>query len=192
MKYSLLLTICALMLFGSGLAQVSHGDSIRTNIRATADTTATHAAGTGENAGTAGEDDGMNVFLFVFGMAFLCVAGAAILLGGAIMVGFLAVLFALVSAGVLSTGILAGMYRRSVAAGFRTLLVIVCGLAGLFTGAVGLWLVDRIFKLEWKAQTALLTGGLGGLVGGMALGLVLFFIFNSFFRYCRRRMAWQE
>jgi hypothetical protein len=84
-------------------------------------------------------EEGFHSFLIIYAIVFFGIAFAAVLVGAAIMVGFLVVLFALVSAGVLSTGILVGMYRRSVAAGFRTLLVIVCGLAGLFTGAVGLW-----------------------------------------------------
>jgi hypothetical protein len=185
MKYSLLLTFIALLLFTcTGLAQAPHGDTATAAVRPVRDTAAAAA-----QAPDASADDGMNVFLLFFGIAFFGIAIAAIFVGAAIMVGFLVILFALVSAGVLSTGILVGMYRRSVAAGFRTLLVIACGVAGLFTGAVGLWLVGSIFDLKWKAQTALLTGTLGGLAGGMALGLILFFIFNSFFRYCRQRLT---
>lgn len=196
MKHPLLLTLTfiALLLFaGTGLAQAPNADTVRlpadsarlrnhsARLTDTAKTTATTAGPT--------QDDGMDMFLLFYAIAFVGIAFAAIFVGTAILVGFLVVLFALVSAGVLSTGVLVGMYRRSIAAGFRTLLVIVCGLAGLFTGAVGLWLVSRIFTLHWKAQTALLTGAFGGLVGGMVLGLILFFIFNSFFRYCKRRLA---
>jgi hypothetical protein len=162
MKYPLLLILTALLLFAtSGFAQ------------------------TGKPA----DDDVFNLFLFAYAVAFLGIAGAAILIGAVIMVGFLAALFALASAGVLSTGILVGLYRRSLAAGFRTLVVLVCGLGGLFTGAIGLWLVDRIFGLSWKFQTILLTGALGGLAGGMLLGLIVVFILRAFFRYCKQRLA---
>ena len=191
MKHPLLLLTFTILLFAArGLAQAPHADTARlrndsTRLRDTAKVTAATAGATTDGSG----EEGFHSFLIIYAVVFIGIVFAAILVGAAIMVGFLVVLFALVSAGVLSTSILVGMHRRSAAAGFRTLLVIVCGLAGLFTGAVGLWLVGNIFTLNWKAQTALLTGALGGLVGGMVLGLVLFFIFNSFFRYCKRRLA---
>jgi len=199
MKHLLLLTfiLIALLFFaGRGLAQTVHDDStvrtVRDSVaRVTRDTAVRTTRDTAAAAHTAGatQDDDMDVFLLFYGIAFIGIAFAAVFVGAAVMVGFLAVLFVLVSAGVFSTSVLVGMYRRSAAAGFRTLLMIVCGLAGFFTGAVGVWLTGRIFHLHWKAQTALLTGALGGLVGGVVLGLVLFFIFNTFFRYCRRRLA---
>ena len=196
MKYPLFLILAALLLFaGGGFAQAPHSDSLQRSVdsaRLHNDSVVLMAHDTAgaatHNSGTT-QDDEMDMFLLFYAIAFVGIAFAAVLVGAAVMVGFLAVLFLLVSAGVLSTGILVGMYRRSVAAGFRTLLVIVCGLAGGFTGAVGVWLVGRIFHLHWKAQLSLLSGALGGLVGGMLLGLVLFFIFNSFFRYCKRRLA---
>lgn len=193
MKSSLFLTALTLIAFllfgGRSIAQTTRGDSAiqttrDTTVRAKRDTATVSAS-----AAASMQDDDMDMFLLFYGIAFIGIAFAAVFVGVVIMTGFLGVLFLLVSAGVFSTSILMGMYRRSAAAGFRTLLTIGCGLAGLFTGAVGLWLVDRIFHLHWKPQTALLTGGLGGLAGGVVLGLVLFFIFNSFFRYCRRRLA---
>src|SRR6202000_930424 len=117
-----------------------HNDSAARTARDT-------ATATMHNSGTT-QDDDMDMFLLFYAIGFIGVAFAVVFVGAAVMVGFLLVLFALVSAGVLSTGILVGMYRRSVAAGFRTLLVIICGLAGLFTGAIGLWLVRRIFYLH--------------------------------------------
>ena len=194
MKHPLLLLTFTLLLFATrGLAQAPHADTVwprSDSARLRNDSTKlTDTAKTAVVAAGTTQDDGMDMFLLFYAIAFIGIAFAAVFVGGAIMVGFLVVLFALVSAGVLSTGVLVGMRRRSAAAGFRTLLVIVCSLAGLFTGAVGLWLVGRIFTLHWKAQTALLTGALGGLAGGIVLGLVLFFIFNSFFRYCKRRLA---
>lgn len=200
MKYSLLLTlilIASLLFTSRGLAQATHGDTaVRTTrdsgVRTTGDTAGRAIRDTaGATAHTAGttQDDDMDMFLLFYGIAFIGIAFAAVFVGAVLMVGFLAVLFLLVSAGVFSTSVLMGIYRRSAAAGFRTLLVIGCGLAGLFTGAVGLWLTGRIFHLHWKAQTALLTGALGWLAGGMVLGLVLFFIFNTFFRFCRRRLT---
>ncbi|HEV2482249.1 MAG TPA: hypothetical protein VGS79_21440 [Puia sp.] len=196
MKNALLLTLTliAFLLFaGRGLAQAPHADSVRSSsdsarLRHDSAKLTDTAKSAAANAGST-QDDDMDMFLLFYGIAFICIAFGAVFVGAAVLVGFLAVLFLLVSAGVFSTSVLMGMYRRSVAAGFRTLLMIICGLAGLFTGAVGLWLVGRIFHLHWKPQTALVTGAFGGLVGGVVLGLVLFFIFNTFFRYCRRRLA---
>jgi hypothetical protein len=137
----------------------------------------------------ANQDDGFSAFLLIYAIIFMAVLIGAILLGFVFLIGFLLVLFAMVSAGVLSTGILVGMQRRSVAAGFRTILMIVCCLGGVFVGSVGLWLIIRVFHLHWRGIKAAIIGGAGGGIGGLLLGLVVFYIIDVFLRYCRRRLA---
>jgi hypothetical protein len=140
-------------------------------------------------AATAQQDDDFAPFLLVFGVVIIAMSFAAILLGTAVLILFLVGLFAMVSAGVLSTGILVGMQRRSVAAGFKTILVIVSCFGGIFVGATGVWLIVKGFHLHWRGRTALLAGGAGGAIGGLLLGLVVFYILSVFLRYCRQRLS---
>jgi hypothetical protein len=140
-------------------------------------------------AATPQQDDDFAPFLLVFGVVIIAMSFAAVLLGTAVLIAFLLALFAMVSAGVLSTGILIGMQRRSVAAGFRTVLAIASCLGGVFVGATGAWLIVKGFHLHWQGRTALLAGGAGGAVGGLLLGLVVFYIIRVFLRYCRQRLS---
>lgn len=139
------------------------------------------------DADLAAHDDGPTLLFF------FCVLGitmfVAMLAGTVLMISFLIALFSLVSAGLLSASLLVGLYRRSVAAGFRTLVLLTCELAGLFTGGIALWLVNSMFDLNWDHGTALLAGALGGALGGLALALMIFALLRLFFRYCRQRIA---
>ena len=140
-------------------------------------------------ASTVQEDDEFNMFLLALGTAFVCIVLGATLAGSMLATLFLLSVFLLVSAGVLSVGVLVGFYRRSIAAGFRTVLMIVCIGGGMACGAVAFWLINRIFDIHLQPPTALLIGAFSGLVGGLLLGLVLFTIIRLFLNYCRKKMA---
>jgi hypothetical protein len=135
------------------------------------------------------DDEEFNVFLLALGTAFVCIVLGAALAGSMLATLFLLIVFLLVSAGVLSVGILVGYYRRSVAAGFRTMLMIACIGGGVCCGAIAFWLINRIFDIHLQPLTALLTGAFSGLVGGLLLGLVLFIIIRHFLDYCRKKLA---
>jgi hypothetical protein len=46
-----------------------------------------------------------------------------------------------------------------------------------------------VFHLHWRGIKAAIIGGAGGGIGGLLLGLVVFYIIDVFLRYCRRRLA---
>ena len=80
----------------------------------------------GSWAQTGQTDDEFNLFLLTLAIAFFSVVVGAILMGSVIVFLLLLAIFTLVSAGILSAGILVGWYRRSVAAGFRTVVMVFC------------------------------------------------------------------
>ncbi|HXO75748.1 MAG TPA: hypothetical protein VN824_10945, partial [Puia sp.] len=65
-------------------------------------------------------DDEFNIFLMSITIAFFGMVIGGALIGAFVATLLLLFLFALVSAGILSAGILTGLYRRSIAAGFKT------------------------------------------------------------------------
>lgn len=140
-------------------------------------------------AATRQDDEEFNVFLLALGTAFVCIVLGATLAGSMLATLFLLGVFLLVSAGVLSVGILVGFYRRSIAAGFRTVLMISCISGGVCCGAIAFWLINRVFDIHLQPLTALLVGAFSGLVGGLLLGLVLFTIIRLFLNYCRKKLA---
>lgn len=140
-------------------------------------------------AQTGQPDDGFNLFLLTLAIAFFSVVIGAILFGSLIVLLLLLAVFSLVSMGILSAGILVGWYRRSVAAGFKTVLMIVAIGGGTLCGAGAFWLINRNFDIHLRPLTAALTGAFSGLVGGLLLGLILFNIIRLFLNYCRKKLA---
>lgn len=135
------------------------------------------------------EDEEFNLFLFTLAAAFFAVVLGATLIGSLIATLFLLCVFLLVSAGVLSVGVLVGFYRRSVAAGFRTVLMIACIGGGMTAGSLAFWLIDRVFDIHLQPLTALLAGAFSGLVGGLLLGVILFNIIRVFLNYFRKKLV---
>lgn len=182
---TLLTALFALLL--TLLSCCSRGQGVRQDTAVRKDTGAT--AATVSASATRQDNEEFNVFLLALGTAFVCIVLGATLAGSMLATLFLLSVFLLVSAGVLSVGVLVGFYRRSIAAGFRTVLMIVSIGGGVFCGAIAFWLINRVFDIHLQPRTALLTGAFSGLVGGLLLGLVLFTIIRLFLNYCRKKLA---
>ncbi|HMH23506.1 MAG TPA: hypothetical protein VK563_17090 [Puia sp.] len=134
------------------------------------------------------QDDDFSVFLFA-----ILLAGISIMIGAAIFGSFLAMLLffcfiGLVSAGILSASIMVGLYKRSLAAGFKTLLIIVCSIGGAILGMISFYFVNDFFKLDLKLSTSLVSGAVSGILGGVLLGISLSFIFRTLFAYFRNKL----
>ncbi len=117
---------------------------------------------------------GLGLFaLFAFGFMFICI-GAGIVLT---IIGLL-ILFGLIGAGILSASVLIGLYNKSFEKGFKTFIVSAITLGGLFIGATGLWLLNKI--VHWfTTQAALTIGSVGGLLTGLLLGLLMFYVLQK-------------
>ena len=134
-------------------------------------------------------DDEFNIFLLAITIAFFSMVIGGALIGAFAATLLLLSLFALVSAGILSAGILTGLYRRSIAAGFKTILVIICSLSGIIGGTICFWLINRIFNIHLISSTAALVGAFGGLLCGLLLGYLLAGILRIFMNYCRQKLS---
>ena len=134
-------------------------------------------------------DDEFNIFLISITIAFFGMVIGGALIGAFVATLLLLSLLALVSAGILSAGILTGLYRRSIAAGFKTILVIVCSLGGIIGGTICFWLINRIYDIHLISSTAALVGAFGGLLCGLLLGFLLAGILRIFMNYCRQKLS---
>jgi hypothetical protein len=133
-------------------------------------------------------DDEFNIFLMAISIAFFSMILGGALIGVFAVTILLLALLALVLTGILSAGILAGLYRRSIAAGFRTILVITCSLGGIMGGTICFWLINRIFTIHLTSSTAALIGAFGGLLCGLLLSFILAGILRIFLNYCRQKL----
>ena len=134
-------------------------------------------------------DDEFNLFLLSLAIAFFSVVIGAILAGGMLVAFALVGLFALVSAGVVSVGVVVGLYKRSVTAGFKTVLALICSLSGILVGGVAFYFVNRAFHIHLSGVAAILVGGFGGLVAGMLLGFLVLALIRLFLNYCRQKLS---
>ena len=134
-------------------------------------------------------DDEFNVFLFAVTVTFFSVVFGAMVAGFITVMLILIALMALVSAGIVSTAVLVGLYRRSLAAGFKTALVLTCSITSMLGGTVCFWLINRIFHIHLRSPTAALFGAFSGLLGGLLLGWVLFIVIRLFLNYCRQKLS---
>lgn len=134
-------------------------------------------------------DDEFNIFLLAIGTAFICIVIGATLVGSMVATLAMLALFGLVTAGVLSAGILVGLYRKSISAGFKTVVAVTGCLSGILIGEIAFYLINRIYHLHLSGISVLLIGGFCGLVGGLVLGLVLFLLIRTFLNYCRTKLS---
>jgi hypothetical protein len=134
-------------------------------------------------------DDEFDIFLLAVGIAFVCIVIGATLVGSLVATLAMLALFGLVTAGVLSAGVLLGLYRKSISAGFKTVIGITGCLSGILIGEIAFFLINRIFHLHLSGVAVLLIGGFSGLVGGLLLGLVLFLLIRLFLNYCRAKLS---
>ncbi|GGB21639.1 hypothetical protein [Puia dinghuensis] len=135
------------------------------------------------------DDDEFNLFLLALGIAFVSIIIGATLAGSMIATLAMLVLFGLVVAGVLSAGVLVGLYRKSIGAGFKTVVAVTGCLSGILIGEIGFYFINRLFHLHLSGIAVLLIGGFSGLIGGLLLGLVLFLLIRVFLNYCRARLS---
>jgi len=135
-----------------------------------------------------GEDDDFNAGLLVVGTCFVCaMIGAAIVGSFAAAFVILAVIL-FISAGVISTSLFVALYKKSVAAGFKTLITIICIIGGVAIGSTGLFLIKKIFHLHISGQTAFFTGAAGGFLGGLLIGWLVFKIFVIALNYFKKKL----
>ena len=120
------------------------------------------------------DDDWGSPIGFVFLLIFLGIAVGAAVVGSMIASVILVGLFLLASAGVLSAGVLMGVYRKSVTAGFRTVVLLVSALGGIIIGSAGFYLINRFFHLHYQPKMVVMAGAGSGLLGGLLIGLAVF------------------
>jgi len=112
-------------------------------------------------------------FGLIMGIILLSVALACMAAGVIISVVALSITAAMASAGIISAAIVVGLYKKSVTAGFKTLLMLACTLGGGITGLTGLYLANKLFHFNLARVTVTWAGLGGGLIGGILLSLII-------------------
>jgi len=89
-------------------------------------------------------DDEFNLFLLAIAISFASIVVGATLVGSMLVTLALLVLLGLVTVGILSAGVLVGFYRKSISAGFKTVVAVTGCLSGILIGEIAFYLINRI------------------------------------------------
>jgi hypothetical protein len=125
------------------------------------------------NPGNNPADEEFNLFLFTLLLVAISAMIGAAIIGAFAATSLLFLLIAFISVGILSVSLLAGLYKRSVTAGFKTFLYIICPLTGMLIGMSGFWIAARLLTISIANKTGLLAGATGGILGGIVMAFAL-------------------
>ncbi len=115
--------------------------------------------------------------------AIAVVVAAAVLIFGAICIGLL---IALISLGVISTSLIAGLYKKSISHGFRTFVTLLVTIGCLIISEFFFWLIHNTFGW-WSLKTSLIIGLIPGLISGWFIGYVMFGLILRVIKYFYNR-----
>lgn len=131
-------------------------------------------------------DPGLLLCLLVF---IGIIAGAAVL--GVILTTIaLLGIFAMVSFGILSASIIAGIYSRSVTKGFKVFFILCSIVVGGVLGCIALYTLN-LFTLWYNVDDAILMGSAFGLVAGLAGGMITFYFLQRLAAWLRSKITIQ-
>jgi len=149
-----------------------------------AKTDTTHASVTPISDTSYTADDDMPFAIVVAAMLLGVAAASAF-----IALGLAALATILITMGIISASLLVGFYTKSVKAGFKTLVVIASAVGGAVIGGVGLFLIVKFFHLHLSYQSALVTGSLSGLGGGILTGFIIYRVIIYMLQYARKKLG---
>lgn len=128
---------------------------------------------------------------FAPGLIFLVLIAIAVILicigvGIAITVITLFVIFGLIGVGIVSASVLVGLNKRSLALGLKTFIVSLSTVGELILSSLLFWILNE-FQQWWTYQTALAIGAGIGILAGLVLGFLLFYILHRLTTFLRNQ-----
>lgn len=136
--------------------------------------------------------DAEAIFLYMFAIVAVSAMAGAFAAGAAIFLTVILTIAALVTAGILSVSVLAGIYRRSFATGFKTFLLLVCSVSCAAPGILALWVLPSLFNIEISSSTRVVAGTLAGCAGGILLGFTLYRLLRITGRWMQSRIGLKQ
>ena len=134
------------------------------------------------------EDEVGSLFLVII----LCVA-MLFCFGVGVVVAVCIILIALglLALGVLSTSVAVGLYKRSIASGFKTLVISTSTVGGSIIGALGIFILFKI--THWgNVPFSTLAGAIGGSIAGLCFGFLAVFTIRKISKIISNKYAKSE
>jgi hypothetical protein len=155
------------------------------------DSRATYKSQQSDSMSLSIDDDGViepvdDVSPGILFLVLIAIGAILICLGAGIAVTFLCalVLAGLISFGILSTSIVVGLHQKSFTEGFKVFIILTASITSTLFGGFVFWIVNRYFY--WFSDTNAFFGSLIGLIGGLLLGFLAFYIIQQLMSYLKR------
>lgn len=142
-----------------------------------------------QTSSEAATDEGMDIFLLLFALGAIAIMVGAAVAGSVFVTLLILLFFVFISIGIISVSILAGLQRRSITAGFKTFVYIICCLIGMSFGSFGVWIVFKLLDLDVQNSVGVIVGLFAGLTGGILVGYTVIKIFPGLIQYYKQRLS---
>lgn len=124
-------------------------------------------------AESAAEDESFKAFLLLFALFVISIMLGIAAAGFFIGILLFGSLLLLTSLSIMSISLWAAYYKRSLSAGYRTFLYLVCPIVGVTIGVAVAFIVAKLFAINISSPAVLIGGGVAGLLGGLMLAFVI-------------------
>jgi hypothetical protein len=119
-------------------------------------------------------DDGVApMVMFAIAVVFTCVALALVGIGIVLAATAALALAAMTMLGIISTSVLAGIFKRRFSSGIRAFHYQLCAALGMPAGIGVLWFGVKLFHLQMRNRDALWIGAIAGVCSGLLLAFIL-------------------
>ena len=135
-------------------------------------------------------ENDFNPGLLMFALVFIGIIAGAAVFGVILTVITLLGIFAMVSFGILSASIFAGIYTRSVTKGFKVFFILCSIVVGGAFGCTALYTLN-FFAHWYNVYDAILMGSAFGLVAGLAGGMISFYFLQRLAAWLRTKITIQ-
>jgi len=174
-KFIIVISVLSICLspFQHLFAQATTGDVIDTTISANKDSAFI------SNNSTHTDDEPFNIFLLFIGVSFICAMVGAAIIGAFGAALFLLLLFLFVVTGIASSSIVVGLHKRSLYAGFKTFVILLCAILGTILLGFLTLLIVKTSHLHYDLTSAFIAGAAGGCIGGISIGAVIAYLVKN-------------
>jgi hypothetical protein len=135
-------------------------------------------------------ENDFNPGLLMFALVFIGIIAAGAMFGVIMTAITLLGIFAMISFGILSASIIAGIYTRSVTKGFKVFFILYAIVVGGIFGCTALCTLN-FFTHWYNADDAILMGSAFGLVAGLSGGMITLYFLQRLTAWLRSKITIQ-
>lgn len=134
-------------------------------------------------------DEAMDTFLLMLALCAISLMGFIFVVTVALIFLIVLILLGMIAAGIVSSAVFVGMYKKSWTAGFKTAWYSMVILLASFTGVAGFGILSYLFDLHASKPTILILGLFTGLLGGAFIAWVSIKFLRFLMQYFQRKMT---